>query len=165
MVALFDVDYKENKAHAAAIVINNWQSDAPVKTYTTIIENIEDYKPGEFYKRELPCLVSLINLVEEEINTLVVDSYVWVGKKKGLGAYLYDFLKSKYPVIGVAKSRFKDNNQCVEVFRGNSNNPLYVSAIGTDLIEAKDCIASMTGKYRMPTMLKLVDKLSKDWQH
>ena len=108
MIALFDVDYREDKAHAAAVIIENWQSEDPFRIYTKIIDNIEAYQPGEFYKRELPCLVSLISLFEEKISVLVVDSYVWVKSKKGLGGYLYDHFQGKYPVVGVAKSRFAD---------------------------------------------------------
>ncbi|MBT34429.1 MAG: endonuclease V [Thalassobius sp.] len=164
MIALFDVDYREDKAHAAAVIIENWQSEDPFRIYTKIIDNIEAYQPGEFYKRELPCLVSLISLFEEKISVLVVDSYVWVKSKKGLGGYLYDHFQGKYPVVGVAKSRFADNDEnCVELLRGESNNPLFISAIGTDLIDAKDNVAKMTGEFRMPAMLKLVDRLSKEW--
>jgi deoxyribonuclease V len=67
-----------------------------------------------------------------------------------------------YPVIGVAKRGFYNNAGYVrEVRRGESENPLYVSAIGMDLELAAECIQNMHGEYRIPTMLKEVDRLGR----
>ena len=45
--------------------------------------------------------------------------------------------------------------------RGSSRRPLYVSAAGMELQEAKRHIAQMHGKFRMPALLKRADQLSR----
>jgi deoxyribonuclease V len=60
-------------------------------------------------------------------------------------------------VIGVAKTAFKASKSESEVFRGESEKPLYVTAIGIKDQVAKSHISSMHGKYRIPTLLKLAD--------
>ncbi len=44
------------------------------------------------------------------LETIIIDGYVWLEEPKifGLGMYLYEALNRKYPIIGVAKSRFKN---------------------------------------------------------
>lgn len=72
-------------------------------------------------------------------------------------------LHQKIPVIGVAKTPFLSNKETVQqVLRGQSNNPLYVSAIGMDLNEAALLVKNMKGDFRMPDILKAVDKLTKE---
>jgi deoxyribonuclease V len=48
-----------------------------------------------------------------------------------------------------------------EVFRGQSINPLYVSSIGIDIDQAAQNIQNMFGNYRIPTLLKHLDTLTK----
>jgi deoxyribonuclease V len=45
--------------------------------------------------------------------------------------------------------------------RGKSKNPLYVTAVGIDQRLAASYIARMHGKYRIPTLLKTADRISK----
>ncbi|WP_299948707.1 hypothetical protein [uncultured Microbulbifer sp.] len=91
---------------------------------------------------------------------IVIDGYVVLGQelKPGLGMRLYEALDKKIPIIGVAKTAFKDSNSESEVFRGESKKPLYVTAVGIGDQIAKSYISSMHGKHRMPTLLKLVDR-------
>jgi deoxyribonuclease V len=64
-------------------------------------------------------------------------------------------------VIGVTKSCFCGIGERYAVFRGSSRRPLYVTAVGMDLEKAKDCILRMHGNFRIPSILKLADRLSR----
>ena len=52
------------------------------------------YTPGEFYKRELPCILSAMKRFSLQIETMIIDGYVWLDAsgRKGLGAILYELL-------------------------------------------------------------------------
>lgn len=66
------------------------------------------------------------------------------------------------PVIGVAKTGYFNYQQTVvNVNRGESQKPLYVSAVGYDVNKAATNIKHMQGKYRMPDILKTLDQLTK----
>lgn len=164
MIACFDVDYKENSAHIACLVFENWEDEKPFATYGKIINEIAEYIPGEFYKRELPSILQTLEEVKEEIDLIIVDSYVWLTKeKKGLGAYLYEALNQNIPIIGVAKSFFH-NTDASKVLRGESQNPLYITTAGFEQEIANKSIKKMHGEFRFPTLLKEVDRLSRDWE-
>ena len=118
--------------------------------------------PGEFYKRELPCLLQVYAQIKEIINIIIIDGYVMLGKeRKGLGGYLYEALDKKIPIIGVAKTFFKNCVHYTEVYRGKSTRPLYVSSIGLDLDFSAALICNLEGPYRIPTVLKAVDRLTR----
>ena len=126
----------------------------------------EEYVPGEFYKRELPCILEILEEVDlQKIDTIVVDGFVYLDDdlKPGLGAYVYKTLEEKIPVIGVAKSNFLKNKNCsVAVLRGESIKPLFVTAAGIDLSAAAMNIESMQGDFRMPTLLQQLDTQTKE---
>jgi hypothetical protein len=50
----------------------------------------------------------------------------------------------------------------IPVLRGESINPLYVTAIGTNLQQVADNIKGMHGDYRLPTVLKELDRITKE---
>jgi len=63
----------------------------------------------------------------------------------------------------VAKTNFASNKENkVELLRGKSMKPLYITSIGIDIEEAKENISKMSGEYRFPTLLKELDKLTKE---
>ncbi len=166
MILAIDVDYRETTALAAACLFEHWQAARPVYTHQAIVTTIADYEPGQFYKRELPCILQLLSEVSYPLSTIVVDGYVWLGddSRPGLGAHLYQTLPDSTPVIGVAKSYFHANGpQIRAVRRGQSQKPLYVSSVGVDVAQAAAWIESMHGQYRIPDLLKQVDLLSKSW--
>lgn len=82
-------------------------------------------------------------------------------KSPGLGAVLFAQLNHSTPVIGIAKRRYKKSQVAYKIIRGNSTKPLYITAIGFDQRVAAGKIAKMHGKYRVPTLLKKVDQLSR----
>ncbi len=166
MILAIDVHYREDFAKSASIEFDNWAEENILQIHETIIDEVEEYVPGEFYKRELPCLLQVIELSDREaIDLIIVDSYVVLNDdgKPGLGAYLYEALNKEIPVIGVAKKNFLSNTKNVrEVLRGESQKPLYVSSMGIDIDEAAEKIKHMKGEYRLPEMLKLVDRKGRE---
>ena len=165
MILAFDTYYFDGKAKTVCLCFDSWVSIEPSKLYSEILSGIEDYIPGEFYKRELPCVLSLFRQVNTtDLEAIIVDGYVYVNDEMtfGLGGYLYATLQGKIPVIGVAKSNFKTLDKLkLALYRGNSNNPLFISSIGIEVNTAYDHIASMHGPYRFPTLLKMLDNLTK----
>jgi deoxyribonuclease V len=93
------------------------------------------------------------------------DGFVWLGrdKKDGLGGRLYKSLNERIPVIGVAKSAFKDTPEELRLYRGRSSRPLFITSAGIDAGEAKSLIAIMYGQNRIPFILKRADQLSRSF--
>ena len=166
MILAFDTYYVDDKAKTVCVSFENWSDARPKNIDSEIIAGISDYEPGAFYKRELPCILSLLKRFNaSEIEFIVVDGYVVLNDegKLGLGGYLFEKLNHEIPVIGVAKSKFHSNNTCSkELLRGVSKNPLYISASGVALDKAHECIKSMHGGYRIPTLLQLLDAKTKE---
>ena len=161
MIFTIDVQYAENNALAAGLLFPHWNSDEIERVVIKEINEIAPYEPGNFYKRELPCILSLLEDVEEELEAIIVDGFVSLGseEQEGLGMHLYNAIDRSIPVIGVAKKTFVDTPRECEVFRGDSLKPLFVTSIGLPLSEAKNLVTTMHGKYRIPTQLKKVDQL------
>ena len=161
MIIAIDVDYRETHAVAAALCFEHWNDPSPIAELTETILTVEDYVPGQFYKRELPCIQALLAKQPYDLTTIIVDGYVYLGaeQKPGLGKYLWDTLDSSVPVIGVAKKPFHNTLAYTQVFRGQSKKPLFVTAVGVEQSIAKQQILSMHGPYRIPTLLKRVDAL------
>lgn len=161
MILATDVHYTENTATAAGVLLKNWDAAEASDFVTVHIPEAAEYIPGQFYKRELPCLLALLKELPAEPECIIVDGFVYLDdeEKPGLGKHLYDVLDGRIPVVGVAKSAFTSTPAECGILRGNSQNPLYVTAAGIELSAAKVLITQMHGAYRMPTMLKLADQV------
>ncbi|QOG03650.1 endonuclease V [Flavobacterium sp. MDT1-60] len=166
MILAFDTYYFDGKAKTVCLEFTEWNQSENFKVHTEIIDNVAEYIPGEFYKRELPCILSLLNQIDlKKVEAIVVDGFVYLDdeKKYGLGGHLYEKLNQEIPIIGVAKTNFasieKDKRS---LFRGDSQKPLYVTAIGIDLDDAFQKVENMAGEFRMPTLLKEMDRLTKE---
>ncbi|GAL86271.1 endonuclease V [Sporocytophaga myxococcoides] len=166
MILAFDTYYFENKAKTVCLEFAEWNDKIPSNIYSEIIEDVSEYESGAFYKRELPCILSLLKKIKVDINTIiVVDGFVFLDDefKPGLGAHLYNALEQHIPVIGVAKTNFAQiYNLKKEVYRGESRKPLYVTSVGVQVHEASAYVQSMYGQYRIPDLLKQLDSLTKE---
>ena len=150
-----DVDYRDRHAVAACVVFDAWAAPTARREHTVVVDDIAPYEPGAFYKRELPCLLAVLKDVDAGV--VVVDSYVWLDAgKPGLGARLH--AERGGVVVGVAKKHYA-GAPGVEVLRGTSTQPLYVTAAGVDVEEAAGWVRAMHGPHRFPTLLKRVDAL------
>jgi deoxyribonuclease V len=159
-ILIVDVDYRDNFAVAAGILIQDWSS-TECAVITVKISEVEPYIPGEFYKRELPCILEVLKFVNVSLGCIVVDGYVYLGEKThdGLGAHLHK--ATNIPVIGVGKTYFAGTLDDTKVFRNNAK-PIYVTSIGGDAEAAKWCIETMAGDFRIPGMLKFADHVCRD---
>jgi len=161
-----DVHYREGYAKVVAIEFDKWTDKVPSKISEEIIENVEEYISGEFYRRELPCILEILKKTNKSnLEMIIIDGYVQLDDdgKAGLGMYLYESLNKKIPIIGVAKKGFKDNvKHVVKVERGISKNPLYVTTIGLDLQDSANRIKNMAGEFRIPDLLKILDQKTKE---
>jgi len=158
-----DVRYDEHARTglAAAVGFGAWTDAAPTREWTVEVPDIADYVPGSFYERELPCLLALLEPVRDELDAVIVDGHVWLGPgRPGLGHHLYEALVPRIPVIGVAKSRFH-GGYATEVLRPGTTRPLYVTAVGADPADAAERVRAMHGDFRLPTLLKRVDSLTR----
>lgn len=168
MILAFDTYYFDNRAKTVCLSFDDWDATHPAAFYTEIHEGIAEYVPGQFYKRELPCILSLLQQVSlVDVEAIIVDGYVYLDdeQKPGLGYYLHEALQHNIPVIGVAKSNFTTLNKFkLPLLRGDSANPLFITSVGTELQIAADNIAAMAGPYRIPALLKMLDMETKSIQ-
>ncbi len=163
MITCFDVGYSDTVARAACVVINDWRDSEPLAEYVADIQDVQSYQPGEFFRRELPCILAVLKKIDRAPSCIVVDGFVWLDRdqRPGLGAHLYESLHRQVPVIGVAKNPFKDTDHATALRRGISARPLYVTTVGMAIIQAVENIRVMHGRHRMPTILKRADQLSR----
>ncbi len=166
MILAFDTYYFDSKAKTVCLSFSNWTENKTYQVDSEIIDGIEEYTSGEFYKRELPCILSLLEkLPFKDIEAIIIDGFVYLddNNKLGLGGYLYEILKHKIPIIGVAKNNFATiivNKR--QLLRGKSIKPLFITAIGINIEIATELIRNMEGENRIPTLLKTLDTLTKE---
>ncbi|OBW43045.1 Endonuclease V [Chryseobacterium sp. MOF25P] len=166
MIYAFDTFYYEDFAKTVCIAFEDWNSETESFIYSENTEISADYESGAFYKRELPCILSLLKKIDlKEGDLIIVDGYVTLDNsgKIGLGGYLYESLNKKYPVIGIAKNGFaSEDNLRKTIFRGESKTPLFLTAVGIDTDDTKIKVENMYGAYRIPTLLKKLDQLTRE---
>lgn len=166
MILAFDTYYYDDKAKTVCVQFENWSDPTEAFVYQETVTGISEYVSGEFYKRELPCIVSLLKKIDTtNCKAIIIDGFVVLDdhEKLGLGGYLYHELQGKIPIIGVAKNNFAKINTCKKaVFRGNSQKPLYITGMGIHLDKAAENIKHMDGAFRIPTLLKKVDSLGRE---
>ena len=159
-----DVDYRSDRAVAAGVLFQAWGDSAPLQEICVVCQIKDEYVPGEFYRRELPCILQLYKQIGTQVDIMLIDGFVYLGaeRRPGLGMYLYERLNGKVAVIGVAKSAYKDTPAITALWRGRSKRPLYVTAIGIEETVARQAIQQMHGQDRLPTLLKQVDRLCRE---
>ena len=165
MILVIDVDYNDkHQGHAAGIIADNTYSNKELGYVTAIINNVEEYQAGKFYKRELRCIEAILSRLDKsEIDTIIVDGYADFGTEQlSLGNHVYN--EYNIPVIGIAKNWYinclVDNT---EIYRGNSQKALYITSKGITLQKAKYLVRKMAGKHRLPYLVKLADSICRDW--
>lgn len=163
-IALFDVAYGEGSAGAACVLADGWRAPAGrLRVSELALLPSADYEPGKFYLREMPLILRLFARLAVRPDALVVDGYVWLGgeEKPGLGARLFTALHGAIPVVGIAKTPFRDDTWSTPILRGNSQRPLRVTAAGIDASVAARFVREMHGAHRIPSLVTEVDHLSR----
>ena len=162
MILATDVHYEGERARAAGVLFSAFTDSEPLHTQTRDSTDFGEYAAGEFFRRELPCILPLIQDLHERVglNTIVVDGYVDLGTNHpGLGRYVFDALDGAVRVIGVAKNDFHGAPSRA-LCRGDSKRALFITCT-EDVDRATREIASMAGAFRLPALLKHVDQLAR----
>lgn len=164
MILATDVQYLDRKGIVAGVLFEDWNSSAPAGEYVSEVDIDAAYIPGQFYKRELPCILALLREHALSANIIIIDGYVFLdeNERPGLGKYLYDALDGNAVIVGVAKNVFSGIGGEHMVFRGRSKIPVYITVIGDSLESAKKNVLSMYGEHRIPSLLKKADRLCRD---
>ena len=165
MILITDGDYNEQAfcGFMAGVLMEDFDSEEISGFVTAEISEIGAYESGAFYKRELSGVKSLLSKLNlSQIQCVVVDGYAVFGDGEHISLGERVFAEYGIPVIGIAKSR---NLFCkiedTEVFRGKSQTPLFVTAIGMELAYAKEKVKSMFGEHRIPYGVKIADSLAR----
>ena len=182
-----DTYYYKDRAKTVGVIFENWEDSEPLKIVSTWSSSFGPYIPGEFFKRELPCIMDLIQKEVPDIkdyDCIILDGLARLpgSSSEGLGLHLESELEKAFPgfridqdpmviggpaIMGVAKTKFKgveeDNGTC-KVLRGEAKNPLYTNTtwIKMSSSDAADCLRKMHGQYRIPTLLKILDRETKN---
>jgi deoxyribonuclease V len=159
--AAVDVYYPSGGGAVAALVVAADLAFASVVVERVVgLAEVEPYRPGAFFRRELPALRAVL-ADAGRIDLLVVDGYVHLDPhgRPGLGAHAH--AEFAVPVIGVAKTPFRGATHAIEVHRGGASRPLYVTALGIEAERAATLVRRMGGPYRLPDALRRVDTLSR----
>lgn len=159
----------DSDAYTVGVIFDSWTDKVPRQIISCKTSEFAPYIPGEFYKRELPCILDLLKLVDlEEVDTIILDGFLRLRDmeghdKDGLGLHLKEVLGDRCPkLIGVAKTEFgKCHEISEEVVRGKAKVPLYVQGYGMSNEEAACLIKNMYGPYRIPDILKILDRETK----
>lgn len=167
--------YSETDSYSVGFVFDTWADSSPVKVLESHVSNFGPYIPGEFYKRELPGVLSIVHQIDLlEFDTIIIDGYVSMVDKDfnelpGLGMKLSEKIEmhDKLTIIGVAKSLFgRSDITSIPVIRGEASTPIWVSSVGEfDNLSTSKLIKSMAGKYKLPDILKLLDKETKKFKN
>ena len=160
-----DTYYYKDRAKTVGIVFNEWEDEVPEKVLISWLSSDKygPYIPGEFYKRELPCIMHLL----EQVPDIRLEQELDKEHPDFRNNHPTDPMKIYGPaIIGVAKTSFKgcdSDHGIAKVYRGEAKNPLYVCTTWFNMSanEAAERIKSMHGNYRIPTLLKILDKETK----
>ena len=162
--AAVDVHYLDDSLARAAVVAARDRRLASIDwTETAEVPVQAAYRPGEFFRRELPPIRAVLAR-PGLLALIVVDGYVDLepSGRPGLGAHVH--AEYGVPVIGVAKTPFKTATHAVQIYRGRSARPLYVTAAGMRIAEAARMVDEMAGRFRIPDALRLADRLARGLQ-
>ncbi len=162
-----DVYYEGDIAFVAGVAFSDYSQTDPDRVYYSELKVPGDYEPDEYYKRELPCIIKLIDEHDLSPHVIIIDGYTHLDgvNKWELGDPLSNHFfqnDQEIAVIGVAKTPSRDTPKDREVFRGNNSKALYVQATGLDNDFSRKIISGMSGDHRLPALLRLVDKLCRD---
>jgi deoxyribonuclease V len=145
---------------AALVTAGDGRFAEPWDTKTILVAEAEQYRPGEFYLRELPPIRAVCQHTGP-LALIVVDGYVDLDPagRPGLGAHVHAELG--VPVIGVAKTAFRTATHAARIRRGQSARPLFVTAAGLTIADAARLVHDMAGPFRIPDALRAADRLAR----
>lgn len=164
-IALLDAQYDDTSrcGRVACAIAESWEAAEPTRELVLDVNGVMPYRPGQFFERELPGLLRILEQVAQPLDAIIVDGYVVLDENgsPGLGGHLHEALGRSVPVIGIAKRPYRGSEFAEKVLRGESRVPLFVTARGISAQEAAVRVRSMHGAHRTPTLAKRVDHLAR----
>ena len=84
MIAFLDVQYSDDHstARAAILLADQWTDGKATWMNVVDVADVAPYQPGEFFRRELPCLQKALESAPEKPSTIVIDGYVLAGYRR-----------------------------------------------------------------------------------
>ncbi|WAC06693.1 MAG: endonuclease V [Thermodesulfobacteriota bacterium] len=80
MIAAFDVHYfADGRASTGAVLSHHYTDPEPALEYVGLTDEVTQYIPGQFYRRELPCILRLLEQFNETPEEMLIDGYVLLG--------------------------------------------------------------------------------------
>jgi deoxyribonuclease V len=161
LFAAVDVAYlASGVARAAAVLARDPAFTDIAGERTALLPAAAPYRPGEFFLRELPPIKAVLAGVAG-LAMLVVDGYADLDPsgRPGLGAHAHADLA--VPVIGIAKTRFATATHAAPLLRGQSGQPVYITAAGLPLADAVSIVRAMQGPFRLPDAVRRADALAR----
>lgn len=149
---------------AAAVAFDDWNAAEATRSFKTQVDPAPKAAKGEpAWTRDLPVLLELLRQHALEPEAIVMEGFVHLDEQDtpGLGRRLFDALGGKVPVVALAKSPGAFTAVQFEVQREEEAAPVIVTSAGLDLGAAKARARTMHGRKRMPTLLKLVDRIAR----
>lgn len=64
MILAVDVGYRDEQAVAAGALFTAWDDCEPAPVVLAHVPEVAVYQPGQFYERELPCILALVDQLE-----------------------------------------------------------------------------------------------------
>jgi deoxyribonuclease V len=160
----YRIEHGAARARAAGVLFQAWGDEAALDDVIVEIVDVAPHEPGALFRRELPCVSAVLTAARAKghaVDVVIIDAYVELapgGARPGLGAVMHRELG--IDVVGVATSRFTGSG-AIEVKRGKSAAPLFVTTAGVDVMEAARGLKAMHGAHRLPTLLARVDALAR----
>lgn len=147
-------------ARAALVTASDARFAGLAGTATILVPETAQYRPGEFYLRELPPIRAVCRHAGP-FALIVVDGYVDLDPegRPGLGAHVHGEFGA--PVIGVAKTAYRTAIHAARIRRGQSARPLYITAAGLTIADAAGLVENMAGAFRIPDALRTADRLAR----
>ena len=140
------------------MTFRSWKDKRPLEFHSLIVEGAPPrYTGGNLQARELPMILVLMSLIDSDIDTIIIDGYVDLESKPGMGRILWERLSQQVPVVGIAKSPHLGAPHCL-IHRHGTKKPLYISTAGIGQTDAALKVLSMAGNQRIPAILKKIDR-------
>ena len=84
-----DAYYAGSKAKVVGVLFENFSDEKPIKIISKAVGDVAPYESGSFYKRELPCIVSLLHDLDmRDISLIVTDGFVYLDDEGKYGTLL-----------------------------------------------------------------------------
>lgn len=155
----------DGRAQVAGVGFDEWAQAEPAlgEAWVSKLEGLSKPAKGEPDLREAACVQKLLADHRLAPELVLMDQPVYLDAQDtpGPGARVHAALGGAVPVIGIAKSAWKEPSAQHEVHREDETPPLMVTCAGVDLGAAKSRLRAMHGRKRVPTLVKLAARLAK----